>query len=66
MAEVFRFFRYCLIPLGAWVVISPWVFFYIFGWIALVHLVLGILLAFLSLRKGRIVEKYGAWDSYIV
>lgn len=64
MAEVFRTLRYCLIGFGAWLIVAPWIISSLLGGIVC-HLIVGVLLILLSLRKGNIKEKYGVWDRLI-
>lgn len=64
-AEVARAVRYCLIPLGAAVVVTPLLLD-----ATMVHsaanVAIGLALIALSLRKGSVHERYGSWDRYIV
>lgn len=64
-AEVARPVRYCLIPLGASTMVTP----FLFGADAthsVASIVVGALLIALSLRRGEIRERYGSWDRCIV
>lgn len=65
MAEVFRALRYCLIALGAWLIIAPLAFAVDSTWIASYHLVTGALLFIFAMRKGCIKEHYGEMDRFI-
>ena len=65
-AEPARALRFVNVPLGAWVVLAPW----LLGgapMLALVSAVLtGGLLVGLNVPKGRIRDRYGFWQGYIV
>jgi len=65
MAEVFRSLRYCLIALGAWLIIAPLAFSINSTWLAFYHLATGALLFIFSMRKGTIKEQYGQMDRFI-
>ena len=65
MAEVFRALRYCLIGLGAWLIVAPLAFTVTSTWIAFHHLVIGALLFIFAMRKGSIKEHYGEMDRFI-
>lgn len=64
-AEVARAVRYCLIPLGAAIVVTPFLFD-----ATMIHsaanIVIGVALIALSLRRGSVRERYGSWDRAIV
>lgn len=65
LAESGRAARFCLIPLGAALFITPFV--YDADIIAIVSsFICGILLVCLSFRKGSIKNNYGLWDKAIV
>lgn len=67
MAEVARPVRFLNVALGAWLVASPFVLGRA-GMLAMAgDVVLGVLLALLSLPRGeRSEEHYGGWDRYVV
>jgi hypothetical protein len=66
MAEVTRSARFINIPFGAWIVLAPWVLSG-FTSTAKVNAVLsGIALIMLSVPRGRVRERYGSWQAYIV
>lgn len=66
MAEVVRALRFLNVVLGVWIAASGW----ILGGAAAAGrwsgLVAGVLILALSLRRGHIRERYGAWQSWIV
>jgi uncharacterized membrane protein len=66
MAEVFRAFRFCLVLIGAWFILAPWILAYPLGGIALIHCVIGLALLVLALPKGMIKERYGRWERFII
>lgn len=64
-AEVARAVRFCLVPLGAALVVTP----FVLEASALhtgANVVIGLALIALSLPKGSVHERYGSWDRYIV
>lgn len=64
-AEVFRSLRFLNLLFGAILLIAPWVY-HERSLLAIFHnLVLGILVLFLTFPKGKIVERYGAWQRLI-
>ena len=64
-AEVARALRYCLVPLGLAVMITPFLFG-ASGAHSVANVAIGILLIGLSFRSGAIREHYGSWDRCIV
>lgn len=64
-AEVARPLRYCLIPLGGALLVTPFLFD-----ASRIHsaanIGMGILLVALSFRRGAIRERYGTWDRHII
>ncbi len=64
-AEVARALRYCLVPLGLAVMITPFLFG-ASGAHSATNVAIGILLIVLSFRRGAIREHYGSWDRCIV
>lgn len=64
-AEVARALRYCLIPLGGALAITPFLFD-ASGSHATASVAIGLLLIALSFRRGKIREHYGSWDRCIV
>lgn len=67
MAEVVRAGRYLIILFGAWEVVSVWFLDYPpFGELTWINFAVGILMILTCLPKGKVIEKYGTWDKYIV
>lgn len=64
-AEVARPIRYGLIPLGAALMITPFLFDAGTGHTA-ASIVIGVLLIALSFRRGAVKERYGSWDRRII
>ena len=65
MAEVTRAVRFLNVGLSVWLLLAPWV---LHGSTAMPwnDMTVGLALALLSLPRGRITERYGAWDRYIL
>jgi hypothetical protein len=63
-AEVARPLRYCLIPLGAALMITPFLFKPDAAHSA-ASIAIGLMLIALSVRRGAIRDRYGTWDRYI-
>lgn len=66
MAEAGRAVRFMNVLFGAWLVIAP---FILSGFTtrALINgIIAGIVLVLLSLPRGRVRDRYGEWDPYIV
>lgn len=61
LAEVIRTLRFVNMAFGLVMIITPW----IYGSLPILHSLLGIALIACSYRKGKIKEKYGAWDKMI-
>lgn len=64
-AEVARPLRYGLVPLGAALIVAPFVLD-ASGTHNLANGIIGILLIALSFRRGAIRERYGSWDRRII
>ncbi|MCW8091646.1 vitamin K epoxide reductase family protein [Alteromonas sp. ASW11-130] len=65
LAETGRMVRYLIIPLGAALLITP----FVYGagmWAMVSSLICGLLLIALSLRKGTVNYDYGLWNKAIV
>jgi hypothetical protein len=65
-AEVVRAFRFVNVLLGAWIVASGWMLSGASAAAQWNGLVAGLLILALSLPRGHIRERYGAWQSWIV
>jgi uncharacterized membrane protein len=64
-AEPVRALRFVNIPFAVWIAASPLIFSGMNALAAAHHVASGLLIVALSLRRGRVVEHYGAWDRYI-
>jgi SPW repeat-containing protein len=65
-AEVARAGRFINAFFGAWIMIAPWL---LGGAPAMAKwngVIVGAVLALLSLPRGKVRERYGSWDRYIV
>ncbi|MBY0497445.1 MAG: vitamin K epoxide reductase family protein [Cyanobacteria bacterium] len=65
-AEVVRAFRFVNVLLGAWILASGWMLSGASAAAQWNGLVAGLLILALSLPRGHIRERYGAWQSWIV
>jgi|SRR5579862_511518 len=65
MAEVFRALRFCLAPLGAWLIIAPFVLTSPGPLTVLCHIIIGLFLVAQIWVKTVVKERYGACDSLI-
>jgi uncharacterized membrane protein len=66
LGEVARTLRYINVIIGAWMIVST---FTLPGtnWYGIINMAIaGVLFILLSLRRGKIKEKYGSWDRYII
>lgn len=66
MAEVIRTGRFVNVLFGAWIVVAPW---FLSGASTAARwngAVVGAALIVLSLPRGRVNERYGAWDRFVV
>lgn len=64
MAEVVRYVRFINIILGAWLIAAP---FILEGGTAMGNdVIMGVLVILASIKKGKIREHYGAYDSSII
>jgi hypothetical protein len=66
MGEIIRVGRFINILYGAWILASPWVFGGASAAFVWSNFLSGILLILFSLPRGRIRDRYGSWDRYIV
>jgi uncharacterized membrane protein len=64
-AEVIRIFRFFNILIALWLAASLWIFPGATPLVFIHALIVTLILILLSLRKGKIKEKYGTWDSLI-
>ena len=65
-AEVFRTARLINIPLGAWIIATPWLFTGVTDTAQWNAVVVGSLLILLSIVRGRLKEQHGAWQRWII
>lgn len=67
LAEIARPLRFLLVPLGAWVVASPFIVGDDVGvWAIAVRVIIGAAIALLALPRGeRSKERYGEWERWI-
>lgn len=66
MAEVGRSARLINVLFGAWLIIAPFVLDR-FVTVAMINsIIAGLLLILLSLPRGKVMERYGGWDPYVV
>jgi hypothetical protein len=66
MAEVIRTGRFVNVLFGAWIVVAPWILSGASSPARWNAAVVGTALVILSLPRGRISERYGSWDRYVV
>ncbi|MCJ7468311.1 MAG: vitamin K epoxide reductase family protein [Maribacter sp.] len=66
MAEVLRSFRYFNVLLGLALVVLPWLINDRNMALTISSSLSGIIIMALSFSKGKIKEKYGLWDKYVV
>lgn len=66
MAEVIRAGRFVNVLFGAWLAIAPWVLAGATPAARWNGVIAGVILVVLSLPRGRVAERYGSWDPYIV
>lgn len=65
LAEVARPLRFATALLGLWIAVSPWVLAGASGAASWNDVAVGLLIAVVSLPRGRIRERYGGWDRFI-
>lgn len=64
-AEVARALRFCLVPLGAAALATP--FLFEAGMVhSVANVVIGLSLIALSIRRGAVKGRYGGWDRFII
>lgn len=66
MAEVFRVGRFLNVLLGGWVAAAPWVLTGFTESARWNGVGVGLAVVLLSLRHGRIRERYAGWDRYVI
>jgi hypothetical protein len=66
LAEVLRVARFLNLLLGGWIALAPWVLAGAPPGVRWHDLAAGALLVLLSLPRGRIRERYGSWQRYVV
>jgi hypothetical protein len=64
-AEIVRAARYLNVPLGLWLIAAPFLMSGSNAGAAVNGVVVGLLVAALSLRRGTVRERYGSWDRYV-
>src|SRR5207245_11249542 len=66
MAEVTRAARLINILFGAWIVLAPWLLSGSTTGAKWIDVMAGAALIVLSIPRGRITERYGDWNPYII
>jgi uncharacterized membrane protein len=64
--EVARPVRLLNVLMGLWIAITPWMLAGATGTARGIDVVVGILLAALSIRRGRIEEQFGGWSRFLI
>jgi nucleoside-diphosphate-sugar epimerase len=64
-AEVARALRYLIVPFGAWLVVAPWLLEGASASASAASMAAGLALIALSLPRGAIRNRYGAWDRWV-
>jgi hypothetical protein len=64
--EIARPIRLLNIPMGIWIAISPWVLSGSTATSQWHDVAVGILLVALSIRRGRVEERFGAWNRFLI
>jgi hypothetical protein len=64
--EIARPARLLNVPVGLWIAVSPWMFSGATNLSRWTDVLVGALLMVLSLRRGLIDERFGAWNRYLV
>lgn len=65
-AEVIRAFRFVNVLLGVWLLIAPWALVGASTAALWSDMIAGVAIVILTLRRGTVRERYGAWQSWIV
>ena len=66
LSEVFRIVRFVNILFGVVLLIAPWAVFSASGIGIFNSLFIGILVILFTFRRGRISERYGKWEKFII
>jgi hypothetical protein len=66
MAEVTLAARFINVFLGIWIAAAPWLLAGGSAWAKWNGVGIGLVLILLSLPRGKVRERYGSWDAYIV
>jgi len=66
LGEVVRALRFINVVFGAWIVASPWLLSGTTPGATWNDVIAGVLLIALSLRRGKVRERYGKWDRLVV
>lgn len=66
MAEVIRAGRFINVLFGAWIAVAPWVLTGATSTSRWNGVIVGAVLILLSIPPGRVRERYGSWDRYVV
>jgi hypothetical protein len=66
MAEVIRAGRFLNVLFGAWIVVAPWLLSGASPAARWNAAIVGVALIVLSIPRGRVIERYGSWDRYVV
>jgi hypothetical protein len=64
--EIARPARFVNIPIGLWIALAPWLLSGATEISRWTDLLVGVLVIALSLRRGRIEERFGAWNRYLI
>jgi hypothetical protein len=64
--EVVRPIRLLNIPLGLWLIASAWLLAGNTPWSRWTTMLAGVLTVVLCLRRGRVVERFGTWNRFLV
>jgi len=66
MAEVGRAIRFINILFGVWIVVAPWLLTGAATGARWNDVIVGLALILLSLPRGRVRERYGNWQPYVI
>lgn len=66
LAEVTLALRFINVFLGIWIAAAPWLLGGGSAWAKWNDVAMGIALILLSLPRGKVWERYGSWDAYII